>query len=265
MLFLKKTCLLLGALSILSATGCTPTQTDTATIVPVTLNISAASSLTNALNEVNKLYTRSNPWVTITPNYAGSGTLQTQIENGAPCDIFLSAATAQMDNLQNKNLLLAGSRKNLLNNKIVLIVPKGGTLGLTSLNDLTLDKVKLIAIGDPKSVPAGSYARQAFTELGILAAIQSRFVLGANVTQVLQYVDGGNVDAGVVYATEALSDSNVMVVATGPADVNASIVYPMAILKASNNAGAARDYIDFLGGAQAKAIFEKYGFAMAGQ
>ena len=239
------------------------TVTATTTVVPVTLNVSAASSLTNALNEANAAYTQLKPWVTITPNYGSSGTLQTQIENGAPCDVFLSAAAAQMDNLQNESLLLAGSRVNLLTNKIVLIVPKANPLGLTGFNDLTLSKVKLIAIGDPKSVPAGTYAQQAFTELGILTAIQSKFVLGANVTQVLQYVDSGNVDAGVVYSTDALSDSNVTVIATGPADVNATIVYPAAIIKASKVASAAQDYITFLSSAQAKAIFVKYGFAIA--
>jgi molybdate transport system substrate-binding protein len=216
------------------------------------------------LNEVNKLYTQAKPWVTITPNYGSSGTLQTQIEQGAPCDVFLSAAAAQMDNLQNENLLLAGSRVNLLTNTIVLIVPKNSTLGLKSFNDLTLPSVKLIAIGDPKSVPAGAYAQQAFTELGILSAIQSKFNLGANVTQVLQWVDSGNVDAGVVYSTDALSDSNVTVIATGPADVNASIVYPAAIIKASKVATAAQDYLNFLSSTQAKAIFVKYGFAIAG-
>jgi len=262
MLFLKKTSLLLGALLILSVTGCAATQTDAAAI---TLNISAASSLTNALNEINRLYTQSRPRVTITPNYGSSGTLQTQIENGALCDVFLSAAVTQMDNLQNKNLLLAGTRKNLLTNKIVLIVPRSNPLGITGFSDLTLSKVDIIAIGDPKSVPAGSYARQAFTELGILAAIQSKFVLGANVTQVLQYVDSGNARAGVVYATDALPDSNVKVVATGPADINAGIVYPIAVLKASKNAGAVQDYVDFLSSAQAKTIFEKYGFSMAAQ
>ncbi|RJO60512.1 MAG: molybdate ABC transporter substrate-binding protein [Dehalococcoidia bacterium] len=250
--------LLLGSLI-----GCGTAVPTTVTTAPVTLNVSAAASLTNALKEINALYTQLKPWVTITPNYASSGTLQTQIENGAPCDVFLSAAATQMDNLQNENLLLAGSRKNLLNNKIVLIVPKSSTLGITGFSDLTLPKVKLIAIGDPKSVPAGTYAQQAFTELGMLAAIQSKFVLGATVPQVLQYVDGGNVDAGVVFATDALSDSNVTVVATGPADVNAGIVYPVAIIKASKNADAAQDYVNFLSSAQAKAVFEKFGFTLA--
>ena len=241
----------------------TTTQIATTTVVPATINISAASSLTNALNEIDKAYTTSKPWVTLTPSYGSSGTLQTQIENGAPCDIFLSAAAAQMDALATKDLLLAGSRLNLLNNKIVLIVPKASTLGLKSFNDLTLATVKLIAIGDPKSVPAGTYAQTAFTQLGILTAIQPKFILGANVTQVLQYVSTGNVDAGIVYSTDAVSDSTVTVVATGPAEVNATIVYPAAIIKASKNASAAQEYLNYLAGSAAKAIFEKYGFAMA--
>jgi molybdate transport system substrate-binding protein len=239
------------------------TQIATTTVVPVTLNISAASSLTNALNEINRAYTALKPWVTITPNYGSSGTLQTQIENGAPCDVFLSAATANMDALQAEGLILSLSRLNLLTNKIVLIVPKNSTLGLTSFMDLTLSKVKLIAVGDPKSVPAGTYAQQAFTELGILSAIQGKFVLGSNVTQVLQYVATGNVDAGVVYSTDALSSSDVTVVATGPADVNATIVYPGAVLKASKVASAAQDYLNYLAGPDASAIFIKYGFAIA--
>ena len=142
-------------------------------------------------------------------------------------------------------------------------MPKGNTLGITGFSDLTQSKVKLIAIGDPKSTPAGTYAQQAFTELGILTAIQSKFLLGAIITQVLQYVDSGNVDAGVVFSTDALSDSNVTVIAIGPADVNAGIVYPVAIIKASKNVSTAQDYLNFLSSTQARAIFVKYGFVIA--
>jgi molybdate transport system substrate-binding protein len=260
---------MLGASLMIATVGCANTaptaitSRDTTTAVPVTLNISAAASLSTALNEVNKLYTSSKPWVTVTPNYSSSGTLQTQIEQGAPCDVFLSAASAQMDNLQNENLLINATRINLLTNTIVLIVPKGNTLGITGFSDLTQSKVKLIAIGDPKSTPAGTYAQQAFTELGILTAIQSKFLLGAIITQVLQYVDSGNVDAGVVFSTDALSDSNVTVIAIGPADVNAGIVYPVAIIKASKNVSTAQDYLNFLSSTQARAIFVKYGFVIA--
>ena len=229
----------------------------------VTLNVSVASSLSNVLKAINALYAKTNPNVTISLNTGASGTLQTQIENGAPADVFLSAATANMDALQNETLITNSSRKNLLSNTLVMIVPVGSTLGLTSFNDLTLAKVTKIAIGDPKSVPAGAYAQAAFDELGITSQIQSKFILGANVTQVLTYVSGGNVDVGFVYSTDALSSTQVKVVANAPADVNAQIVYPEAVLKASTHSTAAQAYLDFLSSDQAKALFIQYGFIMA--
>jgi len=143
-----------------------------------------------------------------------------------------------------------------------LVVPADSTLGLTSFSDLTSDKVKKIAIGDPKSVPAGTYALQAFDELGITAQLQPKEVLGSAVTQVLTYVETGDVDAGIVYSTDALMSNKVKVVAGAPADINAKIVYPVAVIKASKNADAAKDYLNFLFSAQAKAVFEKYGFTM---
>jgi molybdate transport system substrate-binding protein len=231
---------------------------------PVTLNISAASSLANVMKAIDTVYTQANPNVTISLNTAASGTLQTQIENGAPADVFLSAATAQMDNLQKENLLINTTRKNLLYNNLVMIVPNASTLGLTSFNDLTLAKVTKIAVGDPKSVPAGTYAQAAFDELGITAQIQSKLILGANVTQVLTYVASGNVDAGFVYSTDALSSNQVKVVAQAPADINALIVYPAAIIQTTRNQTAAQSYLDFLFSDQAKALFLQYGFTMAG-
>ncbi len=146
MSFIKKAGLLLSAVLILGVCGCGSTDTSD-TNTPVTLDISAAASMTNALKEVNALYMEEHSWVTITENYAASGTLQTQIENGAPCDVFFSAAPKQMTALEDQGLLLDGTRKDLLTNSIVMIVPNDSTLGLTSFNDLTLDKVKLIGVG----------------------------------------------------------------------------------------------------------------------
>ena len=197
------------------------------------LTVSAAASLSDVLKEIDKLYTQNEPNVTITTNFASSGTLQTQIENGAPVDIFISAAPTQMDNLQKKDLLLNDTRVNLLNNKVVLVVPLDSTLGITSFNDLAADKVKKIAVGDPKSVPAGTYAQQAFDQLGITAQIQPKEVLAGDVRQVLTYVESNNVDAGIVYATDALTSTKVKIVASAPADINAKIVYPAAVIKAA--------------------------------
>ena len=232
---------------------------------PVTLNISAASSLSNVLKLVDAAYTQANPNVTILLNTAASGTLQMQIENGAPADIFLSAAAANMDNLQKENLIVNSSRKNLLDNTLVMIVPNGSTLGLASISDLATSKVTKIAVGDPASVPAGTYANLAFTELGITALVQSKLVLCANVTQVLTTVASGNVDAGLLYSTDALGSTQVKVVAQAPADINAQIVYPEAVLSAGRNQDAAQDYLNYLSGSSAVALFIQYGFTMAGK
>jgi len=216
------------------------------------------------LKAIDTLYTQANPNVTLTPNFGASGTLQTQIENGAPADVFLSAAAAQMDNLQKENLIVTSSRKNLLDNTLVLIVPNGSTLGLTSFSDLATSKVTKIAVGDPGSVPAGVYAKSAFDELGITAQVQPKEVLGANVTQVLTYVATGNVDAGLVYSTDALSSNQVKVVAQAPSDINAQIMYSEAVLQGSKNPDAAQSYLNFLSSAQAKTLFQQFGFTMAG-
>jgi molybdate transport system substrate-binding protein len=220
--------------------------------------------LSNVLKAIDTAYTQANPNVTILLNTAASGTLQLQIENGAPADVFLSAAAANMDALQKENLLVNTSRKNLLDNALVLVVPTGSMLGLTSLNDLATSKVTKIAVGDPASVPAGTYAGLAFTELGITSQVQSKLILCANVTQVLTTVASGNVDAGLVYSTDALSSTQVKVVAQAPADINAQIVYPEAVLSASKNPTAAQAYLSNLSGSAAIALFVQYGFTMAG-
>ena len=230
---------------------------------PVTLNISAASSLSNVLKVIDTAYTQANPNVTIVLNTGASGTLQTQIQNGAPADVFISAATAQMTALEQSNLVVTSSVKNLLNNTLVMIVPNGSTLGLSSISDLATSKISKIAVGDPASVPAGTYANLAFAELGITAAVQSKLILCANVTQVLTTVASGNVDAGLVYSTDALSSNQVKVVAQAPADINAQIVYPEAVINTSKVQGAAKTYLSYLSGSSAVTLFIQYGFTMA--
>ncbi len=227
----------------------------------VELNISAAASLTDAITEINALYSAENPTVKFLVNFASSGTLQQQIENGAPCDVFLSAATTQMDTLQSKGLILDQTRRNFVTNSVVLIVPVNGSRNITSFEDLTTDKARKISIGDPASVPAGNYARQVFDLLGITSALQPKLVLASNVRQVLTYVETGDVDAGVVYSTDTLVSDKVKIVASAPAEINAKIVYPAAVIKASKNVEVAQQYLEFLSGEQARAIFVKYGFS----
>jgi molybdate transport system substrate-binding protein len=265
---------LVGLMTVAAGfTGCAQSQpavtqppiTSTPNPQPVTLNVSAASSLTDALKELNSNYVKTKSNVTITPNFAGSGTLLTQIQNGAPCDVFISASAAQMDTLQKGHLIIDATRKDLLNNKVVLIVPNDSALAITSFKDLAVDKVKKVAIGDPKSVPAGTYAQQALDELGITASVSTKVVMGSDVRQVLTYVESGNVDAGIVYSTDALTSRKVKVVASAPDDINARVVYPVAVIAASRIPDAAKGYEAFLFGSEAKSVFEKYGFSMAGK
>ncbi len=229
----------------------------------VDLTVSAAISLKDALDEAKQLYATDNPNVSIAINYGASGTLQLQIEQGAPVDIFLSAATKQMDALDTKGLLLEGTRKNLLLNEVVLIVPKDSSLNISSFQDLTRADVKQIALGEPTTVPAGQYAKDVLTSLGIYDAVNAKAILGKDVRQVLTYVETGNVDAGIVYSTDAQSSSKVKVVATAPAKSHAPVVYPVAVIKDSKNAAAARQFLDFLSGPRGRAVFQKYGFGLA--
>ena len=248
---------------ILALIGCGAANEISSAPETVELTIAAAASLTDVTAEIAEAYKAVAPNVTLTFTYASSGALQTQIEEGAPIDIFMSAAQKQMNALQDESLLLEGSRSNLLENKVVLIVPKDSTLGITSFDDLTQDAVKTVAMGDPASVPAGQYAEEVLTSLGIVDTVEAKANLGTDVRQVLTWVENGEVDAGIVYATDAATTDNVTVVCEAPIGSVKQIIYPVAILKASANVEAAQAFIDFLKTDDATAIFEKYGFAIA--
>ena len=237
---------------------------ETEAILPTSeLTISAAASLKNVMTELTTAFAEEQPNVTLTFNFGASGELQTQIESGAPADIFISAAQKQMTALSDESLMVSDSIVNLLENEVVLIVPSDSSLGLTSFDDLTSDDVTMIAIGDPASVPAGTYATAVFDSLGITDAISGKFVLGSDVTQVLTYVEGGEVDAGVVYSTDALSSEGVTVVAQAPEGSHDAIIYPAGIVAASTNQEAADAFLAFLQTPEAMAIFESYGFQAA--
>lgn len=228
-----------------------------------TLLIAAAASLQNALEEINPLFQSAHQGITVNYNFAASGPLQQQIEQGAPVDLFISAATRQMDALQQQNLIVTDTRRNLLTNSLVLVVPSHSTLGLTSFRQLTNSSVKKISVGEPRSVPAGQYAEEVFKNLGILEQLQPKFVYGNSVRSVLGTIESGNADAGVVYATDAKISDQVKQVATAPNNLHSPIVYPMAVIAASRHQQAARTYAQFLTRSPAKDVFKKYGFGIA--
>ena len=260
--------LLLGAVTIsLLVAGCggasqPPAPKAADAPKPVELNISAAVSMKDALAEIQTNYQKKAPQVKLVYNLGASGSLQKQIEQGAPADIFISAAPKQMNELEAKNLVIKATRKNLLENKLVLIAPKDSTLSISKLEDLQNDTVKQISIGETKVVPAGQYAEQALKKLGVWEKIQRKIVFAKDVRTVLTYVDTGNVDAGLVYKTDAAASKKVKILATAPDGSHAPIIYPAAVLTGTKNQKAAEEFLSYLAGPEGKSVFEKHGFVM---
>lgn len=226
----------------------------------ITLNVSAAASLTDALNEISTEYAKTSKDKLLF-NFAGSGSLMAQIEEGAPCDLFISASKEHMDELDTQGLIEEKTRVDLLGNTLTLIASEESK-DLVSMDSLASDEVKSIAIGTPESVPAGKYAQQSFEALGIAEQVGSKLILGKDVRSVLDYVETGNVDCGFVYKTDALLLKSGAIIQDVPQDYHKSIVYPMAILSETQNKEAIMEFYEFLQTEYAKDVFEKYGFTV---
>ncbi len=230
---------------------------------PVTLSLAAAASLETVFTEqLIPLFTAQNPWVTVEGTYDSSGKLQTQIEEGLAADVFFSAAKKQMNALVEEELVDPDSVVELLENQIVLIVPAGSDAGLTSFEDIA--NAGTVAIGDPESVPAGQYGKEALESLGLWDAVSAKASLGTNVTEVLNWVAEGSADAGIVYATDAAQmPDKVEVVATAPeGSLAAKVIYPVGILAASEQRETADAFLAFLQSQEAQDIFTEAGFVI---
>ena len=258
---MKKLLTLMAVCLLALASGCGgQSQSTTAAKEPVELHVSAAASLTDVMNEIGKAYEEEHPDVKVVFNYGSSGALQQAIENGGTADLFFSAAQKQMDALDKKGLLKEGTRKDLLQNEVVLIVPKDSDKDITSFDQLTSDKLQHIALGEPKGVPVGQYSEEILTKLGILDAVKAKAVYGSDVRQVLAWVASGEADAGLVYATDAAISQDVRVVAKAPAGTHKDIVYPAAILNDTKHLDTAKDFLAFVSNDKNKERFAKYGF-----
>ena len=223
--------------------------------------VAAAASLKNAYeDELIPMFQEQYPGVTVKGTYDSSGKLQTQIEEGLEADVFMSAAAKQMTALDEEGMIESDTITSLLENKIVLIVPTGSSTGIEKFEDI--EKAETIALGDPASVPAGQYAEEALTSLGIWDKIQDKVSFGTNVTEVLNQVAASSADAGIVYATDAASMADkVEVVAEAPeGSLAKKVIYPVAVVKNTAHPGEAKNFVEFLKTDEAMKVFEEYGF-----
>jgi len=227
---------------------------------PVELLIGAAMSLVDVVEALSPVFTETFN-VTLVHTFASSGALQTQIEEGAPIDIFFSAAAAQMRNLEEQGLIY-GEGQIVVTNTVALIVPADSDIEIESFSDVTLDSVGLIGLGDPEAMPIGRFAQEVFTALGIADEVNAKAVLASDVRQILTWVEMGEVDAGVVFMTDAITSDQVRVIEIADAALHAPSVNPVGIVAASPHQAEAQLFIDFLFSDVARAIFEHFGFTM---
>ena len=246
-------------LSLFGIVSCSPKTEDTEGKEILVL---AAASLTDVLNELAASY-KENTGVTVTFSFASSGALQTQIESGSPADIFFSAAQRQMNALEEQALIDVDTRKNLVENKVVLITPANSTLNIKSFNDMANNNVQKIGLGEPKSVPVGQYSEEILSNLSILDIVKPKAVYGSDVRNVLSGAETGEIDCGIVYETDAKIANNINIVAQAPEGSHRRVIYPIAVINSSQNKEEAQKFIDYISTDSSIEVFNKYGFSSA--
>jgi molybdate transport system substrate-binding protein len=228
-----------------------------ATAVAAPLRVSAAASLADVLREIAAAYGQP-----VLFNLGASSLLARQIEEGAPADVFISADELKMDQLSQRGLIVKSSRVNLLSNTLVIVVPSDSGLTIHSPKDLAGPSIRNIAVAEPQSVPAGIYAKEYLRKLKLWDRITNKLVPTDNVRSTLAAVESGNVEAGIVYKTDALISHGVKIAFEIPREEGPRIVYPAAVLADSTQKAAAQKFLDFLRSETARSIFRRYGFLL---
>lgn len=228
---------------------------------PTTITVSAAASLTEAFTDIAREFEADHSGTKVELNLAGSGTLRTQIESGAPVDIFASASERDMNLLSGKGLIEESSRKDFAANTLVIVMPeKTGSEILNTLEDLTAGNIEKIAIGNPETAPIGKYTEQALQTAGVWDEVESKVIFADTVKQVLTYVETGEADAGFVYETDAENGKKKLYEIAFTVPVSEPISYPVAVIKDSKNKEKAQEFVDFVTGARGQEILAEYGF-----
>ena len=226
------------------------------------LTVQAAASLTDAMKEIGATYEKESG-DKLQFNFGASSLLERQIEEGAPADVFLSADEAKMDALEKKGLVLAGTRRSLLSNSLVIVVAVDTSVTPKSVADLAKPEFKKLALAETQAVPAGIYAREYLEKLGLWAKVKDKVVPTENVRAALAAVESGNVEAGIVYKTDALISKKVKIAFEVASAEGPKISYPIAVVKSSKELERAKKFAEYLAGPDALAVFKKFGFTAA--
>jgi len=229
------------------------------------LTLSVAISMKDAVEELGRRFTASHPGVVLRYNFGASGELQKQIEAGAPVDVFISAAQRQMDELEQRGLIVPGTRRVFARNALVVVKPTDSTVDLARPTDLLDPRVQKIVIGNSRTVPVGQYTEESLRTLGLWERLKPKLVFAENVRQALDYVARGEVDAGFVYATDVAVRREKVREAFRPAeDTYRPVAYPAAVVKDSRHAALARAFVELLVGAEGQTVLRRLGFQPAG-
>lgn len=224
------------------------------------ITVAAAISLKDAFLSMAQTY-QERTGDKVNFSFGASGELLRQIEAGAPIDAFASAGQREMDDLQSKGMVEVATRADFARNSLVMVAPAGSTLGLNAVSDLARPAVKRISIGNPKTVPAGMYAQQMLAHMQLWQKLQPRLIFAENVRQVLEYVERGEVNAGIVYSTDvSIAHGEVQVAARAPEGTYGPILYPIATIKGSPHPGAAKEFVRFVLAPDGRRVLQEFGF-----
>ena len=243
-------------LSVLFLTSCAETAGESA---DSELSIAAAVSLTESLNELKGIYEQEHD-IKLNFQFGSSGTLARQIEQGSGADVFISSNVNWMDELENKKLIVSGTRQNIVGNQLVLVANEDTRLTYEDITKINPDEIGQLAIGNPESVPAGEYAKQALTALGLWNVLENQLVLAKDVRQVVTYVKSGNVDAGFMYESDVMVAEGLQVLVAVESELHDAIIYPGAVIAETEHLEASEDFIRFLLTEEAQEVFQSYGF-----